>query len=73
MSVDGRVIVGPADQEEVAVVTIPLPAGGEVEIDPAWRFHGWLRRTERRKRVVRLTAKRTPVLHVYDDGSIEES
>jgi len=42
MTVDRRLIVAPNDRERTAVVTIALPAGGEVEIDPLWRFTGWL-------------------------------
>lgn len=41
--VEKRLIVGPVDQEATAVVLIPLPAGGEVEIDPMWRFRGFTR------------------------------
>jgi hypothetical protein len=41
MTVEQRIIVGAADQEKTAIVTIPVPAGGEVEIDPTWRFVGW--------------------------------
>ena len=41
MSVEGRIIVCPNDQERTAIVAIPIPAGGEVEIDRTWRFLGW--------------------------------
>jgi len=41
MSVERRLIVGDAQNEQVAVVTIAVPAGGEVEIDRTWRFEGW--------------------------------
>jgi hypothetical protein len=41
VSVDRRLIVGDAKNEQVAVVTIAVPAGGEVEIDRTWRFEGW--------------------------------
>jgi hypothetical protein len=41
MSVESRVIVGADDRERTAVVTIAIPAGGEVELDPLWRFVGW--------------------------------
>lgn len=42
MSVEKRIIVAPEDRERTAVVTIPLSAGGEIEIDTTWRFVGWL-------------------------------
>jgi hypothetical protein len=41
MSVESRVIVAPEDRERTAVVLIPVPAAGEVEIDRTWRFVGW--------------------------------
>lgn len=41
MSVESRTIVAPDDRERTAVVAIALPAGGEVDIDPTWRFLGW--------------------------------
>lgn len=42
MSVERRLIVGDDRNEQVAVVTIAVPAGGEVELDPTWRVEGWL-------------------------------
>lgn len=39
--IERRVIVAPRDQERVAVLTVAIPAGGEIEIDPTWRFLGW--------------------------------
>ena len=39
--IERRLIVGDAKREQVAVVTIAVPAGGEVEIDRTWRFEGW--------------------------------
>lgn len=41
MPVERRLIVGDARNEQVAVVTIAVPAGGEVELDRTWRFEGW--------------------------------
>jgi hypothetical protein len=41
VSVERKLIVGDDQQEQVAVVTIAIPAGGEVEIDRTWRFEGW--------------------------------
>ena len=41
MSVESRVIVAPNDRERTAIVSIALPAGSEVQIDPTWRFLGW--------------------------------
>lgn len=64
MSVQSRVIVAPADQERTAVVLIPLPAGGEAEIDRTWRFVGW-------RDDVKLKVKREP--NRIDIGGLEEA
>ncbi len=42
MAVERRTIVGSSVEERVAIVSIAVPAGGEVELDPTWRFEGWL-------------------------------
>ena len=41
MSIERRIIIGDAHNEQTAVVTIAVPANGEVEIDRTWRFEGW--------------------------------
>lgn len=41
MAVEKRVIVAPDDRERTAIVSIAMPAGFELEIDPTWRFLGW--------------------------------
>lgn len=64
MSVQRRVIVAPHDRERTAVVLIPLPAGGEVEIDRTWRFVGW-------RDDVKVKVKREPKrLEIFDDDDV---
>lgn len=41
MSIERRVIVGATKRERVAIVSILIPAGGEVEIERTWRVLGW--------------------------------
>jgi hypothetical protein len=53
VSVERRVLIGPEDRERTAVVLIPVPAAGEVEIDRTWRFVGW-------RDDVKLKVKREP-------------
>lgn len=41
-----RIIIAPDDRESTAIISVALPPGGMMELDPAnWRFEGWL--TER--------------------------
>jgi hypothetical protein len=46
--------VGDNQMEQVAVVTVAVSAGGEVEIDPTWRFEGWLLKRREWRGGVRL-------------------
>ena len=64
--VTGRVIVGPHDQESVAVVTVALPAEGALYIDPTWRFEGFLGGVEI---VIHAAPAR---FDVQEDGTAEE-
>jgi hypothetical protein len=40
--VEERTIVGAGDQERIAVITVAIPAGGELPMDRTFRFEGWL-------------------------------
>lgn len=59
--VDRRFLIGPEDRERTAVVLVPIPAAGEVEIDPTWRFVGW-------RDDVKLKVKKKPRrIDIYED------
>jgi hypothetical protein len=41
MTIERKTIIGAADRARRAVVTFPVAAGGEVDIDPSWEFLGF--------------------------------
>lgn len=70
-----RVIIGPGDQERTAVITVSIPAGGELPMDPTFRFEGWLmtlksgKYRHRRGTRVRLECERPATLVIEGDDS----
>lgn len=73
MDVDERVIVAPDDRERIAIVSVAIPAGCQLTMDPVYRFEGWLvsaklgryrdgmdRRT--------ITTERPPTQHVTEEA-----
>jgi hypothetical protein len=67
VSVERRVVVAPRDRERIAVVTIALPAGGEVELDRTWRFVGWLDSSHERKHLIELVVESPARIDVHDE------
>ena len=67
MSVERRLIVGDAKREQMAVVTVAVPAGGEVEIDRTWRFEGWELRRKPWKGGTRIKVEEPRRINVEGD------
>jgi hypothetical protein len=42
-----RTITAPPDCERVALISVAMPAGACIDIDPLWRFEGWVENRQR--------------------------
>lgn len=40
--IEQRIVVAPVDQERTAIVSVAIPAGHELPMDPTFRFEGWM-------------------------------
>lgn len=70
VATNGRTIVGPFDNERTAVITVAIPAGGELPIDPTWRFVGWLEATHEHGHQIDLTVATTPRIVVEGEPDV---
>jgi hypothetical protein len=68
MSVERKLIIGDAQNEQVAVVTIVVPAGGEIELERTWRFLGWQLKKKPWIGGVLLKVEEPNRVHLYDDS-----